>query len=614
MSVDQFEPDETTTVAAYRRRPFLKALGATIVGGLLALLRGHSVLGDARSSKTTNKHATMFVGAQSYQHTITAMSEGSETADIAGITQGTGIPTATNSIMATAGGMRADPEGVAPTQPVNTITWSDARNAARTMTLGSYLYQYDFSFDDGQNSITRTANDDAYGHPGFGYVVSHNTQTGNSPLGKANTPNRVDSIIFSGAHHAIHRVEFIYDRDKEPGGFGIKIPVVIEWFIATGRDHPIWAVTWKMSEATNPQQLNLDEYRMDVRGPYGSLNFDGATNLNQGDAIGGVAWGDFALKFTTTDAQLTLSSPWIYTTPNNVCFTQAWAANQNAEIGIVQTRVADKEMGYQDRVVGRERGHTSAENYTDKGDCNSFGGDNRAYAMPCVSGWPYQLMNFDWDPTSGKPINEATGTKLIAWGSPYGWLGASSFDVFDYSATADGRGDRSYATFIILGPKARVNQAGDVAQAIMAVEALNAATISAVQPGSLVTQVAKGPGAHQIKAIANGYNDTYAAYYLNADANQVMFTFTPADGTVVNNPIFVVRNYAGQQLPQISLDGMLLALNTGSNAGAFVSLNLATNELWVTLHAAIQNAVTLAIIGPPVTIQNTYLPLIYDTR
>ena len=65
---------------------------------------------------------------------------------------------------------------------------------------------------------------------------------------------------------------------KSDGGFGIQIPVVIEWFIATGRDHPVWAVTWKMGEAANPQNRNFDDYRMDVRGPYGSLNFDGAAN------------------------------------------------------------------------------------------------------------------------------------------------------------------------------------------------------------------------------------------------------------------------------------------------------------------------------------------------
>jgi hypothetical protein len=282
-----------------------------------------------------------------------------------------------------------------------------------------------------------------------------------------------------------------------------------------------------------------------------------------------------------------------------VCFTQVWTANDNAEMGIVQTRVADKAMGYQDRVVGRERGHTSSETYLDKGNCTDSGGDNRTYTVPCIGGWPYQLMNFDWDATASKPAHEATGTKLIAWGSPYGWLGASSFNLFDYSATADGRGDRSYATFIVLGPKSRFDrgndQAGDVGITIKAVEAFNAATLSNVNPGSLVTQVAKGPGATQMKNITNGYNDSYTTYCLNASDNQVGFAFTPAAGTFVKNPIFVVQNYTARQLPRITVNGNPIMVNIGADADAFVSLNAATNELWVTLNATISTTIGVQI-------------------
>ena len=40
-----------------------------------------------------------------------------------------------------------------------------------------------------------------------------------------------------------------------------------------------------------------------------------------------------------------------------------------------------------------------------------------------------------------------------------------------------------------------------------------------------------------MKTIANGYNDTYAAWYLSASSNQVAFTFTPAGGQPVDRPI-----------------------------------------------------------------------------
>jgi hypothetical protein len=510
--------------------------------------------------------------------------------------QGESVADSTNGIITTtAGGTRTDFEGRAPADPVDLITWKDSRNADRTMTLGAYLHRYDFSFDDGRQVVTRSAADNAYGHAGFGYVVSHN-ETGNSPLGKVNRPDTVQTTVFPGGHHAIHRVEVVYDRDKEAGGSGIRIPVVIEWFVATGRDHPVWAVTWKMSNVTNPRKENFDTYRMDVRGPYGSLNFDGAAEPDKGEVIGGVAWGDFALTFTTTDAQLTLNSPWTYNTANTVCFTQAWTAHQNAEMGIVQTRVADKHMGYPDRVVDRERRHTSSDDYPDKKSCTGFQ-DDRSYALPCINGWPYQLMNYDW--SGAKPVEEPTTTKLIAWGSPYGWLGASRFTSFG-STTADGRGDRSYATFIVLGPKFRhdqsIGRAGDVAATINAVEALNAATISDVTPGSLVTQVPQGPDTTRPKTITNGYNDTYAAYYLRASDNQAGFTFTPAAGTAVTNPIFVVQNYGAAQLPGIALNGAPITVNTGADAGAFVSVNPAANEVWVTLNATIDTATGVRIM------------------
>ncbi|HEY3245074.1 MAG TPA: hypothetical protein VGM03_17160 [Phycisphaerae bacterium] len=508
-----------------------------------------------------------------------------------------------NSITTTVGAGRSDPEGVAPPVASTTIlTWRDSRDANRTLVLGAYLYQYDFTFNDGNQVVARSANDDAYGHEGFGYVVSHNTQTGNSPIGKANAPTSIQTTVFTGGHHAIHHVELVYDRDKEAGGNGIKIPVVIEWLVATGRDHPVWSVTWKAGETINPNNINLDQYRMDTRGPYGSLNFDGAATRAAGDAIGGVAWGDFGLRFITTNDELTLNSPWTYNAPNSVNFTRAWTKTTNAEMGIVQSRPLDKELGYPDRVVGRERGSTSGDIYLNKRDCTALG-DNRSYAMPCVNGWPYQLMNFDWDPSSGKPADEATGTKLIAWGSPFGWLGASSFDLFDFSGTADGRGDRSYATFIVLGPKCRLNaggqcnQDGDVEITLRAVEALAAATISNVSPGALVAQVPKGPGASEMKNISNGYNDTYAAYYLSASNNQVAFTFTPAAGTSVSKPIFVIQNYTAGRVPAITRGGAALTANTGTaSSGAFVSINETANELWLTLNEDVSAPISIQLM------------------
>jgi hypothetical protein len=518
---------------------------------------------------------------------------------------GDGFPTSADGITAEAAGTRADPEGVAPDAEVTDLTWRDSRGAARTMVLGGYLYQIDFAFAGGEPDISvetaRSANDDAYGHEGFGYVVSHNDQNGNSPLGKGNAPAAVETTVFSGGHHAIHRIELVYDRDREEGGQGIAIPVVIEWMVATGRDHPVWAVTWRTGAAENPGGVDFDAFRMDVRGPYGSLNFDGAADRGMGDAIGGVAWGDAEFAFESGGDQLTLASPWTYDAPNQVAFTRAWTASTNAEMGVVQTRVGDVEMGYPDRVNGRERGATSDADYLDKADCNGLG-DPRVYAMPCVSGWPYQLMNYDWDPGTGKPPEEATGTKLIAWGTPYGWLGASSFSTF--TGEADGSGDRAYAAFIVLGPKCRYggeggacDQPGDVERTIAAVEALAAATVEPTT-GQLAAEAPRGPGATDTKPLVGGYDDTMAAHVLVADQGGVAFTFAPAAGQPVDHPIIAIDDYDAADLPAIRIDGAELSVNTGdSDAGAFASLDTATGRLWLTLNRTIE-VPTAIEIGP----------------
>jgi len=511
-----------------------------------------------------------------------------------------------NSVRVSRAAGRSDPEGIAPKSPaISELSWRDARGAQRTMWLYGYLYQYDFSFVGGEaadpEGVTqRSASDDAYGHAGFGYVVSHNTVTGNSPIGKANAPSQVETTAFIGGHHAIHRVELTYDRDKEGGGNGIQIPVVIEWLVATGRDNPVWSVTWKMGDVKNPQGVDFDDYRMDVRGPYGSLNFDGADSKAEGDAIGGVAWGDAEFAFKTTDPELSLASAWTYDTPNRVNYSQSWTKDRNAEMGIVQTVPGDRSMGYGDYVVGRARGATSGAAYLEKGNCAAFG-DARVYSMPCVSGWPYQLMNYDWDASGGKPAAEGTGTKLMAWGSPYGWLGASKFDLFDYSAEADGRGDRSYATFIVLGPKCRYqgaacDQAGDVARALSAVEALGAATITQVTQGKLAASAATGPGAASTKPLLNGYNDSYAAYYLDSAQGSVAFTFTPAAGKAVDKPIFVLRGVTVADAPTITVDGEPREVNTGdADSGAFVSYRAGQNELWVTLNESLSKQAVISI-------------------
>jgi hypothetical protein len=210
-------------------------------------------------------------------------------------------------------------------------------------------------------------------------------------------------------------------------------------------------------------------------------------------------------------------------------------------------------------------------------------------------------MNYDWDPGAGKPVDEATGTKLIAWGTPYGWLGASSFSTF--TGEADGRGDRSYATFIVVGPRCRYgdggacDQPGDTELTLRAVEALAAATVEP-SVGELLAEAPRGPGATDTKPLVGGYDDTTAAHLLQADGGRVVFTFAPAEGQPVDRPIFAIDGHPTDVLPSILIDGIDQSVNTGdTDSGAFASVDARSGRLWVTLNQTIDTATEIAI-GP----------------
>ena len=65
------------------------------------------------------------------------------------------------------------------------------------------------------------------------------------------------------------------------------------------------------------------------------------------------------------------------------------------------------------------------------------------------------------------------------------------------------------------------------------------------------------------------------------------------------SPIFVVRGYTSSEIPSITVGGAALTVNTGAaTSGAFVSLDVANQELWVTLNATISAATIVQISAP----------------
>jgi len=480
---------------------------------------------------------------------------------------------ATGRLSAAANGTRTGRES-GLSSGVNCVSWLDANRRARALNLGAYLFDYVMNW----GAKRYVATDDADGHPGFGYVVSHNSMNGNSPLGSFMNPDSVKTTVFAGANHAIHRVTINYTRDTEAGGKGIVVPVVIEWLVAAGRNEPVWAVNWKMDQAKNPNAVDFNTYRMDSRGPYGSIGWDGKTaSSGLADKVLGVQWGAGGYKFEALSfGGLTNASGWNYTQVSPANYVKAVPTETTPlEFGIVQT-ARDRFMGYPDGVSGRLNGKTS----------NTYGkacAENNTL-MPCAQDWPYQMMQYS-APDGSFAATPTTG-KLMAWGTPYGYLGADTVPSFDYLFTTSGKGERSYATYISWGEYGAENAADDPVEAAKrsadgASYWTNTFILGGV--GTIATDAAL-PGSSTKRALpANGYNETYGAFEFVATADgraDVLIKNLGQVGTntTVRRPIMVFNNYGGA-LPSIKLNG----LPATSGTDYLASYDTATRRLWLTV-------------------------------
>jgi hypothetical protein len=479
----------------------------------------------------------------------------------------TGFQNAMGSLSAVANGTRANREGFA-SSGVNCISWKDAKQTSRALNLGSYLFDYVMN----DNAMRVEATDDAEGHPGFGFVVSHNDKNGNSPLGSAMPAFSVKTTVMAGANHAIHRVTLNYNRDVEGGGNGIVIPVVIEWLVAAGRSHPVWAVNWKTNLATKNAGVSFDTYRMDSRGPYGSIGWDGKTRA-QAEAVGRVEWGAGGYRFIAEQAGgIRNSTEWTYNTSDAVNFVKAVpAVSTSLEFGIVQTK-RDKYMGYPDFVQGRLVNSTAA----------LYGNAcvGNATKMPCADDWPYQMMQnsgpageFGPSPTTGK---------LMAWGTRYGWLGASSIDDFSYANPVNAQGERSYATFISWGKNGSTSPVDDpVAAAKAYADTASFYVTSAVNGGlGSIASLTLNLGSNTTRPLpSSGYNDLYSAFEVIAANGKADVTYTVAAGaqSALVNPM-VIFNGAAATAPVITWNGVAQVSGTDYLA----SYDTAGQRLWVT--------------------------------
>ncbi|UXI70115.1 hypothetical protein [Tahibacter amnicola] len=458
-------------------------------------------------------------------------------------------------------------------------TWRDSAGRPRSAAMvrntqrdpaskyGGYLRQLTYQLAD---QSTRTVTGSFNGHPGFGYVVSHfGNGLGSWGVAGYDTPGQFRTL-FAGRHHAIHRYTQTFQFAGMNGSGGVSqypVGITIDWTFVTGRDHPLWSISYDMSSAP------VNALEGDSRSPYGDMTFDGAAP-GTGDTVMGAAWGE-RYKFTTTAGPLTLNSPWAWTAPNTVPYANLWTQNVDAEMGMVQTQTITQQDagGY----WGYARwGSTSAAGPA----CTS----GTTSTMPCTWNWPYQLNQYSFLGT-----DDSTISKRIAWGTNYGFLGKASYPELGDTGMRAGWPRQSYNLHIVLDRHSISPTLSQVQQ----VETVQNVTLTATQ-GQVLTQGPAGAGRTDTKPYQPaGYNHVYGTWEVQAAGNAVNLGVQVGSGTL-NRPVLVVRGYTGSALPgTVRLNGMTLV----RDVDYFPSLDDAGDALWITLNRNLSGNSTL-IVSP----------------
>jgi hypothetical protein len=495
-------------------------------------------------------------------------------------------------------------------------TWYDSACKPRSVALarndaskGGNAKQFTYMLADGVT--TRTINPSANGASGFGYVVAHLSNPSfawsygadDSPLGSGSgaTYNK----LFSGENHAIHEYTLNYVRygltqaaitnhSIDPWTWindaadpnrqyvtAYNMPVRIQWMFATGRDYPVWSVTFDLSAAPDHA---IDS---DFRAPYGDMNVEGGDGT---DLVGGVAWGD-KYKFVTSGSPFTMDNDWDYSQLNaGAPYDSLWTSVVDAEMGLAGTQITASQNagGYNNYLAPIWRGKTSA---TMGQICMNDGGAGPAYnhKLPCTSDWAYQLIQY-----SVASANETTNNKRLAWGADWGSLGNSSFTSSNGYAVS-GYPKVSYSVYVVLDPHSKNPTQNMAAQAQTV--SLTALTASV---GTVRTQGIAGVGRADLETYSPaGFSPIFGTWEVDALNNNVNLSFAVSNlaPSTLDTPIVVIHNYtAPASSAQVLLDGVTLT----ANSDYFISTRPSESELWVTLNKKLTGTHNFQVITAPI--------------
>jgi hypothetical protein len=428
------------------------------------------------------------------------------------------------------------------------FTWQDAsclpRTAAMARLANGYLRQITYQYDGKTRTVSGTNASNRWN--GFGFTVNHGMKGG------AGAPGGQFQPVFVGDHHAIYQYTF----EVSAG-----LPVTLSWLFATGRDHPLLAITYDMSKRTAGIEA-------DTRTPYGDMAFDGDESAAT-TQISGVAWGD-RYQFVTTAAPLTLNSTWDYTQKNQVPYAMEWVDKSDAEMGIVQTQT------YLQKDAG---GYWLYKNWG-KTSANQIRDTDQLGQMPISWNWTYQLDQYELCYQMGDGcVGTPTASHRISWGTNYGAIGGDSKGTAGtYASYGDdkrlvGFPYNSYSVFVALGKhstKTVLTQAHEV-------ELAQKTTITATV-GTVLTDGPAGVGRTDTAKLAPvGYDQRFSTWNIQAEGNKAEFTAAVAQEALVD-PIVVVSNFTGTVVPAITVDGVAAVADTDF----FASLDSTTQTLWIT--------------------------------
>lgn len=485
------------------------------------------------------------------------------------------------------------------------FTWRDSNNQPRSAVLahnsgqvtptgatGGALRSFSYQLP---NGATRTAGLTGYGagEAGFGYIVSHPSRSIGCVAGDSSAlggfqPQIGFERVFQGRHHAIFRFRQDYPRRCTSSGAVVerKIPTVIDWIFVTGRDNPLWSVTYNVDQTYQTIGGAIDgENRFfdDSRAPYGELAIDGQGS----EFIDGTAWGD-RYKFTNTVSPLTVHSTWNYTVLNTVPYVKEWlnapltvANRRDATMGIVQTQTLAQQDagGGRDAAVGTDVSRLWTKTSADPVDGTACPNEGAGYKMPCADDWAYQANANSVQFTNPNGSNNAR----LTWKTQYGFLGQTSYPTNNgLVATAPGYPKKSYSTYIVLG----THTSGPVETQVTQVETMQSITLSATV-GSVVTS---GPaGVTRVDTVTYapaGYNHVYGALAFSAAGNQFDGNVAVGAGTLTK-PLVIISNFTSATYPEVRLSGAAAT----SDVDYFASLRGGgTNELWITLNRNLTGA------------------------